>query len=182
MGIFDIFRKKNNESHYDVNDIRINDLAKGFVFDYNLETWLVVEEYVYDWGHNCFSKEFKISNGTETRYLSFEEDDELLICLSQKISVRSIQSNIPAYIGENDCPPEKIEFEGVNYYLDEESPGYFQTVGDGDDDWDELISWGYYDKEMTKSLCIEQWDDRSFEASKGLMLKEFEITNILPGS
>ncbi|MFO7863967.1 MAG: hypothetical protein R6U85_08220 [Salinivirgaceae bacterium] len=48
MGLFDLFKSK--KSDYDVTNMKITDLKKGFVFEYDLKTWLVDEEYKYDWG------------------------------------------------------------------------------------------------------------------------------------
>ena len=72
MGIFDIFKKK--EPHYDSTNIRVQDLDVGFVFEYDLSTWEVQAIYEYDWGDDFFTREFKVNNGSLTRYLAIEED------------------------------------------------------------------------------------------------------------
>ena len=41
MGIFDLFKKKEEEPHYDPTDIKITDLEQGYLLDYDLETWTV---------------------------------------------------------------------------------------------------------------------------------------------
>ncbi|RLD43759.1 MAG: DUF4178 domain-containing protein, partial [Bacteroidetes bacterium] len=38
----------------------------------------------------------------------------------------------------------------------------------------------YYDEKEELYICIEQWDEKEFEASAGIIIKEFEISNILP--
>ena len=78
----------------------------------------------------------------------------------------------------NQKPPKKITFEGIKYYLDEKSSGYSKEIDAAN--WDELISYNYLDEEEQKTLSIEQYDDEEFEVSKGIIISELAISNILP--
>ncbi|MFA8300397.1 MAG: DUF4178 domain-containing protein [Hyphomicrobiales bacterium] len=181
MGLFDFFKGNNKEPKYDILSMKVTDLKKRFVFEYDLATWEVQEEYTYDWGNNEFTKEFKISDGSRVLFLSVEDDDEVELCLMEKVPVRSVKSDITDYIKTHEAPPKELVYDGQIYYMDEEAPGYFNDGKSTDDDnWKELISWTYYDKSYTKVLNIEQWDEYSFEASVGKRIKEIEISNILP--
>ena len=91
-----------------------------------------------------------------------------------------IQEDLPDIIYKNQSPPSKIEFQGRTYLLEEESPGYFNDASLGKESWVEFISWDYVDKSGEYILCIEQWEERKFEASYGKLIKEFEISNIIP--
>ncbi len=179
MGIFDIF--KNKEPHYDSTNIQVKDLDVGFVFEYDLETWEVQAIYEYDWGDDYFTREFKINNGSKTRFLSIEEDDELEISITKKIKIRALDENLTELLHDKQQPPKKITHEGVTYLLENEAPGYFHDIAKGDH-WEEFRSWDFEDDEGLKILCIEQWDEKEFEASIGKKIKEFEISNILPSS
>ncbi len=179
MGIFDIFKKK--EPHYDSTNIRVQDLDVGFVFDYDLSTWEVQAIYEYDWGEDYFTREFKVSNGSITRYLAIEEDDELEISLSQKVKIRALDEDLMDTLMQSQQPPKKITYNDVTYKLDSEAPGYFHDVAKGDS-WEEFRSWDFEDKAGENVLTIEQWGEKEFEASVGRNLKEFEISNILPAS
>ena len=53
MGLFDRFKKK-EEPHYDPSNLQIKDLRVGFMFDYDMKTWAIKEEYEYDWGRQLF--------------------------------------------------------------------------------------------------------------------------------
>lgn len=178
---FNFFKKKKEEPDFDPLNIRVTDLKKGFIFEYDMKTWEVVEEYTYDWGDNYFSKEYKISTGSEILFMSVDEDDVIEITLQKKIKLSSIEGDIEGEIIKNRVPPKKIVYRGVNYYRDSEAPGYFKEE-DSDKDWLELVSWSYYNEEEDRVLSIEQWDDREFEASYGKVIKEFEISNIMPAS
>ncbi|MCW3787522.1 DUF4178 domain-containing protein [Plebeiibacterium sediminum] len=179
MGIFDIF--KNKEPHYDSTNIQVKDLDVGFVFEYDLSTWEVQAIYEYDWGDNYFTREFKISDGSKTRFLSIEEDDELELSITKKIKIRVLDENLTEILHEQQKPPKKISYEGVTYYMENEAPGYFHDIAKGDT-WEEFRSWDFEDEEGVNILCIEQWDEKEFEASIGKTIKEFEISNILPSS
>ncbi|GAF01424.1 DUF4178 domain-containing protein [Saccharicrinis fermentans] len=179
MGIFDIFKKK--EPHYDSTNIRVQDLDVGFVFEYDLSTWEVQAIYEYDWGDDYFTREFKVSNGALTRYLAIEEDDELEISLSEKVKIRTLGVDLMSSLMERQKPPQTINYNGVSYLLEKEAPGYFHDIAKGDS-WEEFRSWDFVDKEGKHILTIEQWGDKEFEASVGIILQEFEISNILPAS
>jgi hypothetical protein len=178
MGIFDRFKKK--EPAYDATNIRIVDLDKNFVFDYDLSTWIVKAVYEYDWGNNYFTNEFKIEDDKETAFLNIDNDDELVISITKKEHLVNIDENIPDYIIKHETPPGKIEFQGKTFMLEEENLGYFNDRADDKDNWIEFISWDYVDKSGEFVLCIEQWGERKFDASYGKIVKEYEISNIYP--
>ncbi len=181
MGLFDRFKKK-EEPHYDPNNLKIEDLRVGFMFDYDLKTWVITEEYEYDWGDNYFTREYKLESADDIAYLHIDYNDEGSMSVSRKLKVRALGEDIPEEIIEHKRPPKKIEFEGVTYYLDKESPGYFSDDPEDDDSWTEFISWDYYDSDAKLVACVEQWGERDFEASHGKVVQDFEITNILPGT
>ena len=60
------------------------DLDQGYIFEYDMQSWEVMAVYEYDWGDEDFSKEFKVSDGQNTYYLSVEEDDEIEMTWSKK--------------------------------------------------------------------------------------------------
>lgn len=181
MGLFDKFKKK-EEPHYDPNNLRIEDFRVGFMFDYDLKTWEIKEEYEYDWGDNYFTREYKIETSDDTAYLHIDHNDEGFMTLSRKLKVRSLGEEIPEEIIENKRPPKKILYESTEYFLDKESPGYFSDDPEDDDSWTEFISWDYYDSEGKLVACVEQWGAREFEASYGKVVEDYEITSILPGT
>lgn len=156
------------------------DLDQGFIFEYDMQSWEVLAVYEYDWGNEDFSKEFKVSDGTNTYYLHVEEDDEIELIWSEKIPLKAIEGRIAQQIEENERPPETIVHEGKTFYLDEESAGYFHEKGDNEDAWTEFMVWDYYDKKEEQTISIEQWGPRSFEASHGKVLQNHEISDILP--
>ncbi|RUT78059.1 DUF4178 domain-containing protein [Ancylomarina longa] len=177
MGLADFFKRK--QPKYDSTNIRVTDLDVGFVFEYDLETWEVQAAYEYDWGDNYFTSEFKINNGSKTLFLSVEEDDEIILSLSEKIKVRALGDDVVEKLMKVQKPPTTILFKDKKYLLEKEAPGYFND-GERGDNWVEFISWDFEEASGDNILCIEQWDEKEFEASAGKIIKEFEISNILP--
>lgn len=179
MGLFDRFKR--NKRHYDPNNITVLDIEKGFVFEYDLETWKVEASASYDWGGGNFSREYKINNGKESHFLSVENEDGLFLTLTNKLPIRRIKDDLPSYIALNEEPPKTLVYDGVEYFLDDESAGYYKE-GHPDEkgEWEEFISWDYFDRNEEKYLNIEQWSERDFEAYLGKVIKPFEISSILP--
>lgn len=181
MGLFDRFKKK-EEPIYDATNLSVHDLDKGFVFEYDMKSWVVKEVYEYDWGSNSFSREYKIDNGQEQLFLNVENGDELEMSISKKVKVRAVDQDLPEYIIEHERPPKKLNYDGKTFFLENESPGFFHDMANADEDaWDEFISWDYYDETDKYVLCIEQWEERQFDAAYGIVVEEYEISNILPG-
>lgn len=177
MGLFDIFKRRDE---YDITNMRVTDLREGFVFDYDLSTWEVEEMFEYDWGNDYFSWEFKIRNEKETAFLSVDEDDEVEISLAQKVKIASLGSDIYQQLRDNQEPPAEINFKGKKFLLDEERAGYCRNMTRRPKDWEEFVAWTYYEAEDKYILTIEQWDENEFDASYGKLLKEYEISNIMP--
>ena len=179
MGLFDRFKKK-EEPKYDVTNLSVLDFDQGFVFDYNLKSWVIKEVYQYDWGKNNFTSEYKIDAGNEVGFLSVADEGELYISFSKPIKIQQLGEGLREQIRKNERAPERLVYEGVTYYLDEDSAGYFNDKTKGTNDWEELVSFDYLDEEEKLCLNITQWDDHNFEASAGVMVKPYEISNITP--
>ena len=178
--VFGFFKKK-KESDYDPLNITVKDLRKGFIFEYDLRQWEVIGESTYDWGDNFFSKEYKITDGKDTFFMSVEEDDEVEVVLYEKVKVGRLEGDVAGEIIKNQMPPGEIHYNGMVFKRENESPGYYKDE-DAGTDWLEFINWQYYDEGEKHVLSIEQWEEKEFEASFGTIIREFEITNVLPGN
>lgn len=177
MGLADFFKRK--QPKYDSTNIRVTDLDVGFVFEYDLESWEVQASYEYDWGDNYFSKEYKINNGSKTLYLAVEDDDEISLSITNKIKVRQLGDNVLTDLIAQQKAPATLTYDGNKYFFEEESPGYYNDPAKGSE-WVEFIAWNFEDEAGENIITIEQWDEKEFEASAGKVVKEFEISNILP--
>jgi hypothetical protein len=177
--MFDFFKKK-KEPGYDVTNLSLKDLNVGFIFDYDMKSWVVKEVYKYDWGNNNFTSEYKVDSGDEVAFLHIADEGELEISLSKSIRISKIDEAITDEIEKNEKPPRKIHYSEELYYLEEDAAGYFRDLSKETEDWEELVTWEYMNDEATKVLSITQWDTRNIEASAGLILKEYQFSNIIP--
>jgi hypothetical protein len=177
--MFDFFKKKKAPA-YDVTNLSLKDLNVGFIFDYDMKSWVVKEVYKYDWGNNNFTSEYKVDSGDEVAFLHIADEGELEISFSKSIRLSKIDEAIADEIEKNKKPPRKIHFNEELYFLEEDAAGYFRDFSKETEDWEELISWEYLNDKATNVLSITQWDIRNIEASAGLILKEYQFSNILP--
>ncbi|MDP4680684.1 MAG: DUF4178 domain-containing protein [Cyclobacteriaceae bacterium] len=182
MGVFDFLKKKEKERDYDITNLSVKDLNQGFILDYDMKSWQVKEVYEYDWGNNNFTSEFMIDSGDEILYLSIEDKGELILSVCKNIKIRKLGEDIIDKTIKKERPPKKLEYEGIQYFLDSDIAGYFNDKTKGGEDWEELVCWEYYDDEEQNILSITRWGEREFDASVGRIVKEFEISNIIPSS
>ncbi|MGF1533373.1 MAG: DUF4178 domain-containing protein [Bernardetiaceae bacterium] len=183
---FDFFKKKKKERDdrpaYDVTNLQVTDIRVGFTFDYDLKTWVVKDEYEYDWGNFNFSYEYRIVSDDDEAFLSVDNDDGVTLTLSRKIRAGRLGREIFERIEDKGAPPREITYEGTKFYRENERPGFFRnTAKQSREESDEFISWEYYDDTEAHILVIEQWDEDEFEASIGILIEESEISNLLPG-
>ena len=175
------FGKKKKKDEFDpLQDLVLSKLKVGYLLDYDMKTWEVTEYNSYDWEDGDHSYEWEIKSGDDVLYLELEDDDEPEWTLTSKIPLKSVGRGIRSHIKENDDPPNMIQYDGVEYTIDESNAGYF--CKGGEKERIELICWDYYDLSEEKTLTIEQWGEDKFEAAVGIYVEEYQFTNILPGS
>ncbi len=182
MGLFDFLKKNGGRPYYDPNNVKITDLSTGWLLDYDLKSWRVNEMYEYDWGNSYFTREFLLDSGDDQVYLHVDPNDGMFLTITKNIKVRSIDPGLPEYIIDHQKTPPKLVYENIEYLLEKETPGYFSDQPKYKDSWAELISWEFYDKDSKFILSVEQWGENDFTASQGKIVKEFEISNIIPGN
>ena len=180
MGLFDIFKKKEQEPSYDPSNITVHDLDFGFILEYDLKSWRVEEVYEYDWGNNHFSWEYMINSGDDRAFLHVSDNAGTELTLTREIKIRKLDEDLVDVIIKTEQAPSKLFWEGEKYFLDADSAGYCKDHSDNSNSWDELISYDYYNEDEDKIISITQWDERNFEAYAGKVLKNFEISNIIP--
>lgn len=177
--MFNFFKKK-KEPAYDVTNLSVKDLNYGFIFDYDMKSWVVKEVYEYDWGGKFYTKEYKVDSGDDVAFLGVEDDGELVLTLAKALKIRKIEEDVFEAITEKEKAPSKIHLSGETYYLHEDSAGYFRDMAD-DRAWEELISFDYFNDDETKFISLTQWDERTVEAYSGIILEPYQISNIIPG-
>ncbi len=176
---FGWFKKKKTvrKLDYDPSNIKLNQLVKGAFVDFDLQTWEVNAVYEYDWGNDYFSDEFQLRTAEETQYLHVEEDDELECTLTRKIRLQEIEGDIADHIVRFDDAPSEIVYQGITFLKDSQSLGLFRNTES--DQWNEMVSWTYYDQEGKLTISLSRYDEQEFEAAFGKVVQEFEFSNII---
>lgn len=184
MGLFDFLKNgKNGNGHagdFDpTRDLTLSRLKKGFLVDYDLDTWTVTDAWVYDFGDDEKGYEWQLTSASGKIYLSRYEDDEVEWTVGKKIPIGALKPNVRQTIIKTDEPPDEIQYEGETYYLDESGTGHEL---EGGKQGDPFIFWTFEDSSGDKFVSIEQWGETEFEASAGKYVEEYQFSNILPGS
>ena len=169
--------KLRGKSEPSMSDLKITDLKNGYIFDYNLKSWEVIESGKYTWGGKALTKEHKVSAGDETKYLSVSDGSSLVLTLSDEININKVDLNLRKYILDNDEPMNSLTYNGERYDLTEESMGHYKE--DGDDESFKTIEWMMVNATGEKFVSISRWDEREINAYTGIFLKDYEISNIL---
>ena len=180
MGLFDIFKNKNEEDDFDpLQDLELDKLKVGFYPVYDRKTWQVTAYNRYDFGDCEFKDEWELTSSSEKRYLERLEDDEVEWTLSKKIPIGKIDGNVSRHIIDHDDPPNQITVSGKTFYLDESGAVYMLPNGKGPRK--EMIYWEFIDDDDENFVTIEQWGEKDFEAAEGFYVEEYQFSNILPG-
>ena len=177
--VFDWFKNKKEDfkATFDPADLRLIHMVKGAFVDYDLQTWEVKEVYQYDWGNDKASLEFQLDSGTDILYLLIKKDDELKYSLSKIINIRDIPEKITIYYLEYQVPPMELSYEGVTYFRKEENTGLYRKFPNENNV--KIVSWTYYNQKEDKILMIDQWTEKEFEVSAGIVVQEYEFSNII---
>jgi len=171
---FNLFKTKKEEQPIKI-DYNVHDLEKGYLLDYNLESWEVLAAYTYQYkGHS--SKEYKIRSSSETQFLNVSDTNSLLLGLSKEANINNVDSGLRSSVAMGQ-PQTRLTWEGETYNLKESAQGQF--TDDATPDWARFSSWEYVNAANTKFVYVSKWEDNSIECYVGVYLKEYEISNIL---
>jgi hypothetical protein len=184
MGFFDrLFNRdkgKSQPASYDSTRLGLEDLKRGFMLDYDLQTWQVTAVYYYDWGNNFVTTELQLESGSDLLYLHLEKDDELECSVARKVPLNEIDPRLRKQISEHDAPFDEITYQGRQYFLTEESLGMFWE--EGKEGKSRLVSWDFEDRSEEYFINIERWGETDFEAAAGVYADLHEFSNILPAA
>jgi len=172
---FNLFKTKKEEEEPIKVDYNVHDLDKGYLLDYNLESWEVLAAYTYRYkGYS--SKEYKIRSSSETRFLNVSDSNSLLLGLSKEANINNVDSGLRSSVAMGQ-PLTRLTWDGDTYNLKESAKGQF--ADDATQDWASFSSWEYVNAANTKFVYVSKWEDNSIECYVGEYLKEHEISNIL---
>ena len=133
-------------------------LKVGDAVEHVGQTFIVDEKLTFREGSFQWL-EYKLVDGSETRWLEVEDDDELYVTLYEAAPDLHVT-------GE---PPRTLQYQGKSFELEEK--GFATMRKEGDVNRHELPECRYYDYEAPGGdvLSLEKWGE-NFEASVGKTL------------
>ncbi len=181
MGLFDFFKKKKPPSSPPSVELRLTDLMVGYFVEYDLRMWEVLSFHQYDYTDESKADEWELREGGDRRYLEVSDDDGLHWTWSWSIPIGKIDGNLRRHIIDNEEPPDRIVFEGQQYYLDDSGAGLYYEGGK-QGDGDEMLYWTFLADDNRRFVSIEQWGETDFQSYAGHSVNEEDFTGIFPRS
>ncbi|WLR50210.1 DUF4178 domain-containing protein [Bacillus tianshenii] len=147
-----------------VFNIKVGDIVTYDLVDYQVVGTLSYNDHGFQW----FA--YQLQGTNETIWLSAEMDDQLELCIYKHANLKL---TTPL--------PEKLEYDGVTYYLDEKGTANVRGEGRGRNVSGMTIQYyDYCDDEEEQFLSVEVWGSE-VEVSYGFEIEEMEV-KILAGS
>lgn len=166
----------------DPSYLTISDLEKGSVLNYDLKTWEVVYETQYDW---------VASESDRLLQLASDSGDNALLYLHAEMATTTpwIERKLEAHqmrgdtfnIQKEGSEIVQITYEGTRYMLSETMQGQVFARGTNAAGR-EGKQWFYISTDKQKSLRMLQIEGSGMSTFEGDLAKEYQFSNILPGS
>lgn len=143
------------------------DLGIGDIVQHLDQDWIVEDKLTYSSHGYCWN-EYLLQDGEEQRWLSIDQDDELIIhwlCTTTQIEIpRSM--------------PDRIEIAEISYFLNEQGTAQMTRASRPDRSPEPCRYWDYSNQNHV--LCVERWGE-DLEVSIGHKLRHSQLT-VLKGN
>lgn len=168
-----------------LGDLTLDRLREGYLVDYDLKTWTVETHARYDY-EGFPADEWTLrtdsGEGSETLFLSYEDDDEAVFVLSRPVDLTDLrvegdEAPLRQYVSHHGEPPAALTHEGDAYKLEETGPAE-RIV---DDHRQSLRYWDFAGAEG-RIVSLERFGESDWNAYAGREVAPYEFDNILPRS
>lgn len=162
MGLFDkLFGSKKKKAPKRT----LTTIKPGDIIDYYGDSYEVTQRYEISDGEYTWYEYRMKKTKDEVLYLTVEEDDEMLITITEQINWE-----VPADI------PNKINYKNNVYHLDEHGHASVKAVGkSGSSKTYRLEGWDFEDSDGEKVFSIEKYGQDEYEVFVGEYIEESEI-------
>ncbi len=169
-----------HSTEYDPTKLTIENLNIGFLVDYGLKTWKVVNRIQFDWNDGLSEREFKLNYENDLIYLSVRRESALVYChISTIVNLYMIDKNFDEYVTLNAAPPNVMQYADFTVYRDNRLEGTMFNAALGNKPM-RVIMWDYYDMTRDYRLRIEKTDSGQFFAIFGKKINDIEFSEVLP--
>lgn len=167
---------------FDPTRITLDNLQVGYLLDYGLKTWQVVNQIQYDWNDGTSEREYKLLSENEVLYLSLWREGALLECrIGRAINVYAIDTQLDIIIQREGTPPSFLRYADFALYREKRYAGYAFNQAQGNKAV-KIVAWDYMDKTHTYHLRIACNEYQNFFALFSKRVSEIEFSEILPKS
>ena len=143
--------------------IQVGDIISYEGYDWSVEGRVIYDASGYNW------IEYLLLNGTETRWLSVEQDDLIEVLWFQPINSLNVNTN----------PPQELNFNGNLYKCIESGNATIKREGNTQNKQKSICTYYDYEGENNQVLAIEIWGNEiEVMAGKKINPRSFDI---LPG-
>jgi Domain of unknown function (DUF4178) len=165
---------------YDPTNLTVEDLQAGFLVDYRLKTWEVVNESQYDWYNGESDRLLVLGADIERVFVYLRRENGLPIVYDMRqINIYALDRNMASEISMRGKPSNVINFQGYDFYRETEREGLCFFISEGGAN-KKVRLWEYVDLTRTKLLRVEQFDKADFRAYTGSIVSPLEFSEILP--
>lgn len=171
---------RNLQIAFDPTHITIENLGTGFLVDYGLKTWQVVNQIQFDWADGTSEREYKLLSDNEILYLTVRREGAMLDCrIGSAVNAYAIDSRLDEMIQREGNPPNIIRYADFTLYREHKLNGLLFNEAQGNRPV-RVVVWDYLDHTRTYHLRIELDEFRKFFAVFSKKVSEREFSEILP--
>ena len=173
-------KKRKGMGEPPVRDYTLQTMAVGYLVDYDMETWQVVEYSVYDYEGGFSTEEWVLrASNDDIRFLERSvEHTKNYWTLSETLSFDIIEEEAIAILQSEDEELNEFTIDGEIFRLTESGHGRARVDGEGQGR--HFVAHSFEGPEGAV-LFVMQWGERDFDLAGGAYVEEYQFTNILPG-
>ncbi|MCS7018775.1 MAG: DUF4178 domain-containing protein [Cytophagales bacterium] len=165
---------------FDPTHITIENLGVGYLLDYQLKTWQVVNQIQYDWTDGTSEREYKLVSGNEMLYLSVRREGVVLDCrIGTIVNLYTIDSQLDKVIQQEGQPPSILYYEGFTLYREHKLSGLLFSHSHHNKPI-KVTVWDYLDATRTYHLRIGKDEYQRFFTIFSKKVDEIDFSEILP--
>jgi len=169
-------------TEYDPTNLRVENLRKGYLVDFDLRTWTVTNDTQFDWDNQTLEKSLALNANGQTCFLVIrrEAGGRVLYHWGSEVNIYALDPNLESEILSQQRPQNILTVDGTPFYRESRFEGtYYQGTHQGGT---RVLMWEYLDGKRENFIRVEQLGRNEFRAIKGRLVDDIEFSEILPGS
>lgn len=173
-------RPRNVKPNYDPVALTVENLAKGFMVDYNFKTWDVISEIQFDWQSGDSDRCFKLASDTKTMIVNLRKDSGHLDAVHfEPVSLFAIDPKLEAEIKMRNKPGNVIYYKDDTYYRETSKNGLFFVLNIASPA-KKVAVWEYFDESRNQLIRIENYGKEGIKSFIGKIVSPLDFSEILP--